>query len=232
MENHTTNRGTAARVLAAFPKRFQILPFAHPVPLTSRRAGIDSKAFRTWNYICPRAGILCGIASPPARAGASGTAIFLCDADRSVFAFVEKLIRMSLPATNQRRPGCNPLNRQRAATQPRPPGPRPTSQRRSRWGSQGPTADQAARVLTNAEGEPILPVRAPPRPCRSLSKLRPSGPYLSPLHCQIVSNRAAISARIAIDRVRNWRRRSDRIRMPGDRRSCRQPGTGKALYRP
>jgi len=52
-----------------------------------------------------------------ARAGASGTAISLCDADEMPYLrSIEKLIRMSLPATNQR---SGPVRTTQSATKPR-----------------------------------------------------------------------------------------------------------------
>jgi ATP-dependent RNA helicase RhlE len=63
-----------------------------------------------------------------ARAGASGTAISLCDADEMPYLrSIEKLIRMSLPATNQR---SGPVRTAQSATKPRRSRSRPGAENR------------------------------------------------------------------------------------------------------
>lgn len=70
-----------------------------------------------------------------ARAGASGTAISLCDADEMPYLrSIEKLIRMSLPATDRR---SGPARTTQLATPPRHGRPRSSAQNRHRGG--GPT---------------------------------------------------------------------------------------------
>jgi ATP-dependent RNA helicase RhlE len=65
-----------------------------------------------------------------ARAGASGTAISLCDADEMPYLrSIEKLIRMSLPATTRR---SGPVRTTQSAATPRPGRPRPRAQNRHR----------------------------------------------------------------------------------------------------
>ena len=68
-----------------------------------------------------------------ARAGASGTAISLCDADEMPYLrSIEKLIRMSLPATNQR---SGPVPTTQSATKPRRSRSRPGAENRHHNGA-------------------------------------------------------------------------------------------------
>ena len=105
-----------------------------------------------------------------ARAGASGIAISLCDADEmSYLRAIEKLIRMSLPATDQR---TGPV---RAIEPAAPSGhkrPRPNGQDRHRGGGRpGQSRNAQPRNAEPRNGPPnsnrANPNRGKPKPAHS-----------------------------------------------------------------
>jgi superfamily II DNA/RNA helicase len=107
-----------------------------------------------------------------ARAGASGIAISLCDADEMPYLrSIEKLIRMSLPATDRR---TGPVRTAQPATPAGHNRPRPKGQDRHRGGRTGQPRNAQRNAQRNGQ-----PNSTRPNPNRGKPKPAHSGPARS-----------------------------------------------------